>query len=822
MRVGQAFKTAASQALIQEEESTPGICSYRSKCIPVLYVPRRKGHPMAHSRDAGLFEEESSLPLTPSDSLLPPRGFRDFPPSIFAIHKYIFSVWHRVAGEFGFQEYKGPSVERSSLYSHFVPTGAATANTLQTAGSTEGNAAKSCAKIPPHIYRLQGDGKEALCLRPELTPSLARILQREQLVRPSGLARRWYSIERVWRHERPGCGRRREHFQWNLDIAFPSHSKTSRVAGPDSTSASPGHGVRDHEPNEANLRDSRHFSGDIRPDFAPYATAELIAAAVRLFQLLGLTPADVRIRVGSRALLCDLLRTQMELRTNGGAAAVSGQQRTSKGASSFLGQPPIGVVPLEGGTRDAFPQRLLAAMQVLDRAGRRSRAQTGTALVAALGISSEASSCILERLHSFDVNDDAMVQDLAERLRGLAYLGSAANGVPAGPSMAENSHGTFQQQMPASVREMRLLLQLLEQGYGVSEWIDLDLLIVRGLHYYTGLVFEAFDADGALRAVLGGGSYEVRRAFPTITGKAAETHFLTAAPDTPGIVVPSASLEMVDDCAAGEASERERRTGSITGVGFGMGDCVLLELLQRKRVLPVGGSTVDVVVVLRHKARAQRSLGEDPGGATVYRGSNKPSRHLKEQSRDNTSASLSAVASVPHIVEAQKLCSTLRNKGLRVELLLPPQQSERASIRHARSLGAKALVFVSSGSGSRPVAGQEEHTGHSVCLRSPGQCESCEHGSNKVTGVDFQVRLLEPGGVMSSVHSNKYRDRIQAGEHGAKHDRAIGGPREVGSSKGVKIVSRVPFSVVTLLMNWFAKQAGPSPSPPLSGAGRVE
>jgi len=102
------------------------------------------------------------------------------------------------------------------------------------------------------------------------------------------------------------------------------------------------------------------------------------------------------------------------------------------------------------------------------------------------------------------------------------------------------------------VQELRMLFQLAED-YGYADWLQFDASVVRGLAYYTGVVFEGFDRAGVLRAVCGGGRYDKL-------------------------------LELY-------GSKKE-----VPCVGFGFGDCVIMELLKEKNVLPVLPPRVDFVV----------------------------------------------------------------------------------------------------------------------------------------------------------------------------------------------------------------------------------
>ena len=120
-------------------------------------------------------------------------GFRDFYPDDFVLRRHIFSVWRDVAARYGFVEYDGPPLEALELYTR-----------------------KSGDEIAGQLYEFTDKGGREVALRPEMTPSFARMVS----ARAGGLAKpiRWYSIPQLFRYERPQKGRLREHFQLNLDI----------------------------------------------------------------------------------------------------------------------------------------------------------------------------------------------------------------------------------------------------------------------------------------------------------------------------------------------------------------------------------------------------------------------------------------------------------------------------------------------------------------------------------------------------------------------------------------------------------------------------
>ena len=120
-------------------------------------------------------------------------GFRDFPPEDLAAIRSIFHAWRTVSGRYGFSEYAGPPLEMLDLYVE-----------------------KSGEEIIRQLYNFADKGQREIALRPEMTPSLARILagRHRAMAKPI----RWFSVPQLFRYERQQRGRLREHFQWNVDI----------------------------------------------------------------------------------------------------------------------------------------------------------------------------------------------------------------------------------------------------------------------------------------------------------------------------------------------------------------------------------------------------------------------------------------------------------------------------------------------------------------------------------------------------------------------------------------------------------------------------
>ncbi|HET8650873.1 MAG TPA: ATP phosphoribosyltransferase regulatory subunit, partial [Gemmatimonadales bacterium] len=108
-------------------------------------------------------------------------GFRDFYPDEFALRAQIFAAWRTVAGRYGFEEYDGPPLEPLELYT-----------------------AKSGEEIVGQLYNFVDKGERAVALRPEMTPTLARMVAS----RANGLKKpiRWFSIPQLFRYERQQRG----------------------------------------------------------------------------------------------------------------------------------------------------------------------------------------------------------------------------------------------------------------------------------------------------------------------------------------------------------------------------------------------------------------------------------------------------------------------------------------------------------------------------------------------------------------------------------------------------------------------------------------
>ena len=333
-------------------------------------------------------------------------GFRDFYPVDLALRSHILGTWRAVAARYGFEEYDGPPLEPLELYT-----------------------AKSGDEIVGQLYNFIDKGGREIALRPEMTPTLARMVA----ARANGLKKpiRWFAVPQLFRYERQQRGRLREHFQLNCDLI-----------------GEPG----------------------------PLGDAEIIALAIDVMRAFGLGPRDVRVRLSDRRVLRALLL---------GAGATEAQ--------------------------------LPAAFQAVDKIERVDRPALAEQLTKA-GLSSSAVDGVFA----------------AAELRGQAAVQAALARLPAGPGAGES---------------LGRVVQALD-AMGLGEFIEVDLTIVRGLAYYTGTVFELFDAGRTLRAICGGGRYD-------------------------GLLQ---ALGGVD----------------LPALGFGMGDVVLGELLREHGLVPTEVASIDV------------------------------------------------------------------------------------------------------------------------------------------------------------------------------------------------------------------------------------
>src|SRR5262245_30144538 len=123
----------------------------------------------------------------------PLPGFRDFSLDDCAVRNVIFSRWRKVCRSYGFVEWDGPILEPTELYKK-----------------------KSGPEIVAQLFNFTDKGEREVALRPELTPSLARVVAAHE--REFRKPLKWFSIGQFFRYEKQQRGRLREHFQLNCDV----------------------------------------------------------------------------------------------------------------------------------------------------------------------------------------------------------------------------------------------------------------------------------------------------------------------------------------------------------------------------------------------------------------------------------------------------------------------------------------------------------------------------------------------------------------------------------------------------------------------------
>ena len=355
--------------------------------------------------------------------IAPVKGTRDFYPPDMAVRNYIVDGWKQVSLRNGFEEYDGPIFEYLKMFQ-----------------------IKSGDEIVEQLFSLRDRGGRDLALRPEITPTLARMVNQRINALPRPI--KWFSVPRLFRAERPQKGRLREFFQWNIDII-----------GIDQT----------------------------------LADAEIIFTTVDYLRQVGLTPRDVKVRISSRKLLAAILKSY------------------------------------------GVPADKLDALYVILDKKAKLPAETFEQLLA-------------EQVPDKNTLDKIVAFMIVDSMPALEEL-----------IKAESDEFVAYQQVKTTLATL--------DAMGVGEFCVYDPSIVRGLAYYTGIVFEVHEAGGELRAICGGGRYD----------------------------------NLLRDFGG----------PAISATGMGMGDCVLEILLREKGLLgeSVSQKELDYFV----------AFAEGCGGDTVYR-----------------------------------------------------------------------------------------------------------------------------------------------------------------------------------------------------------
>lgn len=345
-------------------------------------------------------------------------GFRTFYPEDCFLRNYIFNIWRSSARSFNFHEYDAPTLEPLELYKE-----------------------KSGDEIVNQLFNFEDKGERAVALRPEMTPSLARLVgaKAKSLKRPV----KWFSIGEQFRYERPQKGRLRSFYQYNVDIL-----------------GEPGIG----------------------------ADAELIACLVQTLKAFDLDSNDFKVRLSDRQLWILFLKHW-----------------------------------------NVSDEHMTAVLSIMDRLGRLNKDQLKTQLNEYFGGTTDSFINSVDEL--MGINAESGLMNLFSKLE---------------------LSDTIKQSIEERLAELTSLIQLID-SMKIGHFVSIDFSIVRGLAYYTGFVFEAFEATGEGRALAGGGRY--------------------------------------DDLIARLTSN------SMEAVGFAMGDVTLLDLLESKGKLPEFSQKPDIMLL---------------------------------------------------------------------------------------------------------------------------------------------------------------------------------------------------------------------------------
>ena len=451
---------------------------------------------------------------TPPVNLDAVSGTRDFFPEEFRLQTWLFEKFRKCGLRAGFEEYDAPVLERQELYKR-----------------------KAGEEITQQMYSfVDKDGVE-VTLRPEMTPTLARMV----LSRGASmiLPLKWFSIPQCWRFEATQRGRKREHYQWNMDII----------------------GCKEIT-----------------------AEVELLSAAVEFFKSCGITSADVGIKVNSRKVMQSML------------------------------------------TINDVPDEIFApTCVILDKLDKIGAEAVVKELTETLGLPRETAENVVKTLSC------KTVEELEEMAREAIEVSS-------GGDDGDNTNSNTKAVDDSSIRELKELFKLAEE-YGFGDWLQFDASVVRGLAYYTGVVFEAFDKAGELRAIAGGGRYDKLLSLYGAT--------------TP-----------------------------VPACGFGFGDCVIVELLKEKNLLPNVQKRVDFCVCAYNKDMQGKAMK----AAGLLRQTSPPSNGSGGGGGGSSSNDDDGDGNINSADENKRLVV--------VDVLLEPKKKVAQTFDYANRIGARYVVFV--------------------------------------------------------------------------------------------------------------------------------
>lgn len=333
------------------------------------------------------------------------RGMRDYYPPFYSELNHIFLAWRETALSYGFEEFDGPMLETLELYK-----------------------IKSGEEIVRQLYTFTDRGGREVALRPELTPSLARMIAHIQ--KEASKPIKWFSIPRCMRYEKPQKGRTREFFQFNVDVIGEKEG---------------------------------------------LADLEIMSVAIDSLIRLGLTERDFVVKVNHREFVSDYF--------------------------------------MHNGIDE---EKSKALYKIIDNA-RKATQENTLGEIEKLGLTKRQGETLMNYLSLTTVEDLKQLKDMSWGVSSLIELFTLIDAV------------------------------------GLKPYVELDPTIVRGLDYYTGIVFEIFDRNETMRSICGGGRYN------------------NLLKEIAGVEIPA--------------------------TGFGMGDVVLREVLLERGLFPMYRKKVDYFLI---------------------------------------------------------------------------------------------------------------------------------------------------------------------------------------------------------------------------------
>ncbi|MFV0338235.1 MAG: histidine--tRNA ligase [Chthoniobacterales bacterium] len=389
----------------------------------------------------------------------PLPGFRDFFPEDFAVSRYIFNAWRRVARRYGFVEYSAPTMEKMELYENKNNGG----------------------EILGQLYQFEDKGGRRVGLRPEMTPTLARMVAAKQQAYKKPL--KWFSIATFFRFERQQKGRLREFYQFNADLL-----------------------------GDATLA----------------ADAELLALSIDCLRELGFTASDVVLRVSDREAWLRFLK-EKEIESPEAVGAVLDvvdklEREDAAKLEARLQAYPVSLADLREFIESGSEAALAPLLSEMEARGLRDFVQPDLGIVRGLAYYTGIVFEIFDRSATMRAvagggRYDALIKNLSGGSTDLPAAGFAIGDVVLGNLIAETPHAAAA--MEAALKadtacEVYVVLADVErrtQALGLAQSLrDSGLRVDFSLNGgKVGKQFQAADAAGASFAVVVGSEWpEVR------------------------------------------------------------------------------------------------------------------------------------------------------------------------------------------------------------------------------------------------------------------------------------------------------------------------